>query len=693
MEAAFKKRLAHRKGIVMATIGETPRQERWLEFLIRRRQQVAYGLFGVGAALVGLALWLYLSHDKPMDYLPEMLAAVLLALVAVAAGLWQLLAPAEQVTLANTRILVLAAGGLAGLVIALCTAMRAWWWRDDVIFGGLPAWQGKNGWRLWVCVLAELAGLVLMFASLLLARTEERSNAILRRLLYGYNAVLTGLLLLAILVVANVLVYTLWPASYSWTKTRGLYALSPRSKNILMNLKHPARAYVIMAQGGRLFRDVQKLLDNCQSVTDKFQVEYIAPDLQPDDVKKLMARYPDLPIERGILLVYDEGGKGRGGKPMADFIKEEALSTAEGTRQASGETQVTMVFKGEDVLMSSLRFLEGGRTKPKIYFTQDNGELNINDSNITPLAAGLLHTQLNRDNFEIVQLFLRQPLRGRKLPPSVKVEPEVPRDAAAVVIANPRTPLTAEALAALRRYMDKGGKLLVLLDLAEGRQVTIPRTGLEGLLASFNVEVGRQFVMRGEPVPNFPRNPVIVPADAPKQSENRLAKALSDQKWLFVGVRPVRVLNRSGKFKVDVLLEVPERDGVWAENDLQAYLRPDHVLTLYKNGERTPSSQPIPIAVAVTEGDNPRLVVIGDASFASNFYLVQLGSLYYSLFENSLEWLVGRPESLGIHPQKSDRYTPNLAAINPSRLVLLPGCLVLLGIVGLGTGIWVVRRR
>src|SRR5207302_74013 len=84
--------------------------------------------------------------------------------------------------------------------------------------------------------------LALMFASLQLARADERSSPGLRRLLYGYNAVLTGLLVLAILTVLNVLTYVPLPAWGSffskpsdWTQSN-LFTLSTASKNLLASI-------------------------------------------------------------------------------------------------------------------------------------------------------------------------------------------------------------------------------------------------------------------------------------------------------------------------------------------------------------------------------------------------------------------------------------------------------------------------
>ena len=93
------------------------------------------------------------------------------------------------------HVLMLLMGGCAGLILWVLSLVLAYAWRNT-IFGGLDAWQGANWWQLWVCLLAMVGGLAIMFVSLLPLRAVERSNAVLRRLLYGYNAMLTGLLLL-----------------------------------------------------------------------------------------------------------------------------------------------------------------------------------------------------------------------------------------------------------------------------------------------------------------------------------------------------------------------------------------------------------------------------------------------------------------------------------------------------------------
>src|SRR5207249_7648400 len=144
-----------------------------------------------------------------------MLWGGLLALIFMGAGVWYLLS--EEIGMFNaadaTRLMVLTIGGLSGLVTVLLIGLTLpyfeWW---NVFVGGVESWR-KEWWRVGITMLALFGGLALMFASLQLARADERSSPGLRRLLYGYNAVLTGRLVLAILVVLNVSTYiTVVPA-------------------------------------------------------------------------------------------------------------------------------------------------------------------------------------------------------------------------------------------------------------------------------------------------------------------------------------------------------------------------------------------------------------------------------------------------------------------------------------------------
>jgi hypothetical protein len=677
----------------------TTRVQRFLSTLARLHRPVAYALLAAALLLAALCFWIGVVFDSETRFgyrinwplWPEAGGALLLALVAAAAGAWLLLTSPARRTVDNLRALVLAAGGLSGLIIFLATIGRAARWWTDIFAKGLEGWQGEGGWKLWVCIAAALFGLAVMFASLLLARSEERSNVIMRRLLYGYNSALAGLLLLAILVLVNIMVRFLFPATYNWTKTRASMELSSRAKSVLQHLDENVYVYVIMSPQGRIYGDLRILLDNCEAVTDKLVIRTISPDRQPEAVKNLIKRLPSIQVvkadprmlpegvERGIALV--RGAPGSPNEQLIAFIPENRLYQS----QRTGADTQTLVFKGEDVLLSELSFGAEGGKKRIVYFTLDHGELAFNPK-IQGQIFESLRTQLQRDKFKIRGLGLRQPPPGYQKSEDAVISKQVPKDADVVVIADPLRPFLAEAVEALRRYLARGGTLFIMLDIIHGNQVDARPSGLEKLLTEYNVEVQKAYVLR-----NSEDDPLTVLAFPPSESDNRIARAMTGTGLRFTGVRPVRRLSNSPRYRVDTVLEVPVALEFWVETDLAFHPR---ACLIERRKSGTPvSKQPAPVAVAVrdAQSDKPKLVVCGNMRFLRQ--ILGPNPTYYDFFHNCIQWLRGRGADLGISPIKSERYVLDTANTNLSRLRLLPVFLILVAIIGLGTGIWVVRRR
>jgi hypothetical protein len=683
----------------------------WLEALIRLRKPIAVSLFVVCALLIVAGAFLGSKEDPntqigysiDWDYWPEALGAIFLGLVFLGAGLWLRLASERDVHLTGVRILVLGVGGLVGLIVSLATVGRTIKWWNVIFTGGLEAWQGADGWRPWVCIAAGLAGLAVMLISLLLARTEERANPVLRRLLYGYNAALCGLLLLAILMVTNILVTIHFPTTYTWTETRGITDLSSKAKNILQSLKKDVQVYVIMAQGSRIYRQLETLLENSQAISDKVKVKTISPDRQPEEVRRLLERIPSMPFrvvaargqpvvipERGVVLVY--GADQVAPKPSAvAFIPETKLyETRQPRHQGPGNSRPTLVFKGEDAIFTELRFLTEDRKKPRIYFTQDNGEPNLAD-------LGALRDELVRNMFSVAGLRLRVPGPGIKSDERITVAKDVPADAEIVVVVNPVEPFTETALTALRQYMARKGKLLALIDLDRRTRLKVvaPKTGLEKILADFDVEVEPAYLLRDNSADKR-QDPRLVFAMPAQDSTNPIALAMPKKALPLGPARPVRSLGRSRNFRVEPILEVPVSQGdYWKEDNLLTLINPDAALAKKLRDKVKPLAHPVNVAVAVkdTRDDTARMVVCGNMAMALNFFIRLSDLSYYDFLENCLQWLRGRGDKLGIKPIESGRYTLDPEAINLARMRYLPMWLIGVAIVALGAGIWVVRRR
>ncbi len=762
-----------------------PAQPRLLTTLAQYRRQTSYGLLAAGALLAVIPVWL--AYRQGMAYLAVIFATALLALVPLACGLWGLASkPGRLSEIDLMRLLFLTVGGCAGLAltfVALTLAYQDAWWR--VITGGMKAWQGEESWRLWVFLLLQVGGLLVMFISLQLGRHEERSNVMLRRLVYGYNALLTGILLLEALVIINVLasVHKTKPIDFT---VQNLYTLSPSSESLLRSLDRPAKVYVILPQGSDLFRRVQALLDNCRDVNSRIQVENLSPDLSRKRIGELQEQYKFSGRE-GLLVVY-------GREPNAEsmFLTPQALIQGSGSRISRNQEQ--RLFKGESELMTALNFLQKGKQKPVLYFTQGNDELKLDESAVTgelDVGAGVLKRRLEGDNYVVKGLQLTT-LGGGKKGPDLVVSSQVPAattltadvDAAAtkltvagtipmigsapyfikvedevmllsagadgtswtvargqdqtkavahasgvrvqlrdfpaadiVVIAGPRTPFTPQALSALRDYMDKrSGKLFVLLDVPQPGDSQGP-LGIEGLLGNYGVSLEPNRILHSpEQWNDQPTWVWAIMNPSPAAKTNPVVAAFQRNRFLLVQARSVETKQGGNPaFNAVPIMVVPPSGQIWKDtnfktNPLQLFEQ------LLRQGKLDGmiSSDPIPVAVAVTEGtppipgheglgldtpSKPRLVVFGDSSLISNSGLELLspggGGAYYPLFRSNLDWLDNRSAPrYGDEPKQEDKYTitPELMT-NRSRTVLLPAAVMLLGIVGMGSAVWVVRRR
>ena len=691
------------------------KREEWFTYLAERQQQFAYALFGLAALLAVIPLVIGIKYKS--EYLWVCIETLIPVVVAAAAGAFSLSRFGSKITAIDAiRIQVLCVGGVIGLSLILVALTLAFHWWEHIA-GGLTAWQGEQGWRVWVFLLLQIGGLALMFLSLQFARTEERENALLRRLLYGYNAGLAGLLLLEILLVLNILTTAFLPASDDWT-TRSIYTLSSKSENILKGLDKPTRVYVILPrQRYFLSRDMKALMENCRAVNNRIQVEYLSPDLDRERVAELAQKY-QFSERDGVLVVY-------GNEPNIEhqFIKTTALETAD---NPFGRQRQPRFFKGEAELAAALNSLSEGKQKAVVYFMQGNGELDIGDTQVRELdkGAGVLKQRLEASNVTVKGLEI-SPVPGLKSKrPDVVVESGVPKDATVVVIAGPRQRFPEYTLKSLREYMnppagsDKPkGKMIVLLDLVINPDGKMEQLGLKEFLSEFNVQVGDNRVLHlGLRSPYIEVVTAVLNPSDTFRAKNPIAAAFPNSAFRLVNVRTVEPATGarpdSSHYLAEPLLVVPYEDRIWAEADLKS--NPIQIVRRLRSPEHQDEAQAkisrddLSVAVVVTEQaarsdphampqpgeDKPRLVVCGDATLACNAFMQEeAAARYFDLFNSMLSWLRERPSSIGFEPKKQSVYEVDPVDVNTSRMILFPTALFFVGIVGLGAGVWIVRRR
>lgn len=664
------------------------------------------------------------ADNRYTNYLPELGFLLAMSVLSFACFLYLNTGGMGEFGL---RLFVLIFGGMTGLALFLWSVWRTIVWREDILLGGAEAWQGPNAWRFWLCAYVLFFSLILMFVSFNLAKADIRTNVTLRRVMYGYDAVVQGLLLVGILFILNIVVYALVPFTFDWTKTRGVYDLSGSTKKMISGLKQETHFIVLISQTSPVYKDLQVMLNNCAQLSNKLKVKYLSPDSDPQEYRLLANKFtqirPDArgAVGRGVLIVNGPIPKDDDHKTPHAFVAERKLWDQE--RPMGPGAKAKIVFKAEGEIMRELKFLLQDRTKRKIYILQGNGEPSISnqfdtvrEEFRTPYAnmgIGRFVEKLKKDNYDVMGLnFGPELLKGKGAEDIVfaKEGPnkakDVPEDCHTLIVAGVSTPLPPVVVDAVDRYMGRGGRMMVFLDvLATKDYAKLENTGLEPLLKRFGVEVTDQYVLQ-LPLLAARQDPTRIIALAPGESENPVARQFSDAVIDMADcARILKIEPGAGRYKAETILHVTLNQAqsrllTIHETDPKALQDPMRYISELNEAKvnRLLNRESTPLAVAVSEdnGAKPRLVVFGDTDLITNRELTFAKSrtLAYDFTVSSMEWLAGKEEFSGARPKEDPNFALQPAALlNLWRMILIPGWLMLLGLVSLGICIWVVRRR
>ena len=703
----------------MQTPATTPAT--FVETIAVKRQSLAYALIALGVLLAGLTIYLGMKWDrlrdvpaeatvedsKPVeaksldpifstasgDNLAGAVWAALIAVVVLGSTTYLLSqTPGEGVPVHETRVLLMLVGGLAGIFTAALGFVFAWRWQKSIML-----WinQSESGEAQWVLAALAIffAGLVLMFVSVQLGRAEERTSALIRRLMYGTNAALSGLLLLLVLAVVNVIVFTKLPTTVISTAA-AFKGLSVPSKDFLKTINQPVRAYLVLPENFGddegiygIYQDCRSLLRSVEDQNSQIKAVFLSPANDAEEIRKMQDRL-EIPREQrgefGIVL-----GIGDSEQPSSFIPVGQLFSMGEGR----------LLFQGEARLMTELNFLNNGAQRPVIYFTQSNGE-----PSLTPAKEKGGRTcveiarYLNERKFDVKPLFLE---------PGKPVEVT---DAALIVIAAPRIPFSPDQAKMLQQYMQppeqlRGaipGRIIAMLPAVPTREGTIAATGLEALgnLYGISIEARRMYTL-----PNQLDIPVLTVLGT-------IATSFDEKPMLFTNVRVIQPMQNfsetAGSFP---LITNTDRVGVYQDNRYDS--NPDEILkqiikeaqqsAITTRNDKMVSNTRVPFGVASIEvlekdgqkSQRPRMVVIGSDAMIDDVFLKQPSMQpdeLKRLFGKLADWLRERPESMKIESRALGTFSLPKET-NEFGMVWLPILLLLLATSGLGFGVWYARRR
>jgi hypothetical protein len=281
----------------------------------------------------------------------------------------------------------------------------------------------------------------------------------------------------------------------------------------------------------------------------------------------------------------------------------------------------------ESLLMSAL--LKVMQEPKKVYSLTGHGECPI-DNTDRHVGCSLMAGALSMESFRVEKLSL---VGGA----------EIPADADVLMIAGPKSDLLEAEIASLSAWLERGGKLFVMID-------PFRAPALVALLGGHGIEVGANIVI---------------------DQENRLA---GGEPWSTV------LSDNNRSHLVTATLKAPPLFSLAAAITARAdESKRREVTTLLKSGPRSWASfdpdiarggsearfvagrdvnGPIPVAVDVSEpapkaaepGTQTRMLVFGDSEFATNRFLDYLGNK--DLFVNAINWLAREDALIGNRPQQ-----------------------------------------
>jgi hypothetical protein len=703
-----------------------------VEFIRGHRQNAAYVLLALSVVFLGFTIWMAAKgfakteakpEDKPeatnpldpeadkptaeiidpkqRDYRVGALGTLVGFIITAGLGARLMLSPprpteTEQRT--DARVTLLMVGGFLGMALIIFGGLFFFRWSDS-----LSNWldKGETKEMRWVVIplLMVVAGAGLVFTAVQPARAEERNNTMLRRLVYGSNLGLTVLLLFVVLVIANVVFAMRVPNKLDTTST-GFYTLSEPTQNFLGQLDQTITAYAILPDSGdRVVDDIRRLLQSAEDAGHgRFKVKFISPQTNRVELEDLRARYTQLELnDTGVLLTVGEEQQASDGPPgRYVFIRRDEFLERDASPMAQSEPK----FNGEAKLIREVMFLAENKQKPIAYFTQSNGELDINGSG--ERGASQMKAFLEKNYLDV---------RAHKFD---LLNPKVPDDADILIVAAPQTTFAPNVAEAIKHYMsqprgDKKGKLIVLAGMPEPQEAAkIPALGLESVLSDFNISIGNKYVM-GIVQGQIPK--VMMPCiftDESRRDRHPIAQTLRKFQMTMVLPREVTAIGGatfpgappSGgnpAYKATKLLETLT-DYAWLEEEWPVST-PQMIQSLSRDRIRKQVTESKTVGVVASEtapGGAARVAVYGSGLIASDSWARQVQGtvpVEFDLIGVTIDWLRDRPPvPTGITSKTYTTYTfpPK---VDTTRLLWFPLGLAIVVVAGLGAGVWVIRRK
>jgi ABC-type uncharacterized transport system involved in gliding motility auxiliary subunit len=460
-----------------------------------------------------------------------------------------------------------------------------------------------------------------------------------RKVIYGTGSIVSVLLVVGILIVIALLA-NWYP--WRWDVTQGkTQSLSALTKNLLKQVDQPLIMTAFIPEGGGERGSVKDVLQRYAYGNPKISFRLVDPEREPLKAKEAGYRFPG-----NVLLDYNSRHQ------MADRADEDTITNA-----------LRRILK---------------TSRKKIYFLTGHGERDL----ANPEKGGLQIAKLALENegYEIDSL-------------NLVTQAQVPQDAAVLIVASPKKALLTSEVDALKAYLDRGGRILVLLEAFED-------AGLKGLLAGYGITLDDGIILDVNQISQSLRISPVMPI-ALSYGPTPITRDFKNTITMFPLSRPL-TLNREAK-GVNLLPLVNSMPSSYeklgkdvlktgkgnfdAKTDKKGPFSIGALAEIKLEGAK-PGKEPNPAVKKPAEENKTYLAVYGDMDFADNTYFNLFGN--GDLFLNTVNFLAAEEQQIMVREARKAQF---LMLSGNQLWIMFFVCLVWAPLVLLVAGIWAYRIR
>jgi ABC-type uncharacterized transport system involved in gliding motility auxiliary subunit len=469
-----------------------------------------------------------------------------------------------------------------------------------------------------------------------------------RKVIYGAGSLVSVLLVLGILLAASLLAN--WHP-VRWDTTRGqTQSLSTVSKALLKKVTKPLSMTVFLPKGAGDRHHATEVLQLYVYHNPKVSFHFVDPERQP-----LLARQAGYRFAGNVLLEY------QGRRQMADQPDENAITNA-----------LRKVLQVE---------------RKKIYFLTGHGERDL--ENPKPGGFQVANKALQNEGYQVETLNLLT--RG-----------VVPPDAAVVIVASPQKPLLSTEVQALKAYLEKGGRLLVMLEAFQDG-------GLKDFLASYGVDLDNGIILDVNQVSRALGVSAVMPL-VTQYGPSKITRDFSNLVTIYPMARPLLLVKKSPD---DSLLTLATTMPTSYEKLGKEWIKAQKAGFDAKTDKKGPFAVAAQVEIKLTpppgkqaskggKGQDPKaeksngppgekktyMVVFGDVDFAANSFFNLFGN--GDLFLNTTNFLARALGQISVRPTTKAQL---LFLRGGQAWELFLTSMVWAPLVMLVVGIWAYRRR